>query len=153
MFPIRPNMLFPQILTVTFISSVPTMFYCGNGRFLLLAPQRRADQSFEYFNTSPGVQSSASQIAASVEKRIALTLLFLIFDKFTFDMPTFSASSFRDICRSASPFVPPRRSFSATKESICKTMSDMNLPISVSFLVIVALKRDDLAADRDILQL
>lgn len=50
---------------------------------------------------SPGVQLSVSQMAASVEKRIALTLLFLIFDRFTLEMPTFSASWLRDICRSA----------------------------------------------------
>jgi len=49
---------------------------------------------------SPGAQSSASQIAARVEKRTAVTLLFLILDRFTLVMPTFSASSFSDIFRS-----------------------------------------------------
>ena len=74
------------------------MCYCSRIFAVMLTI---TDYSLVYFNTSPGVQSSASQIPARVEKRIALILLFLIFDRLTFDMPTFSASSFSDICRSA----------------------------------------------------
>ena len=50
---------------------------------------------------SPGWQSSASHMASSVEKRIALTLPVFIFDRFTFAMPARSDSSFKDIFRSA----------------------------------------------------
>lgn len=45
-----------------------------------------------YLRISPGSQFNASQMASKVEKRMAFTLLFLIFDKFTLVMPTFSAS-------------------------------------------------------------
>ena len=49
---------------------------------------------------SPTWQSSTSQIAASVEKRMAVTLLFFILDRLTFEMPTFSANSLSDMWRS-----------------------------------------------------
>ena len=55
---------------------------------------RVLDQSsFWYSKMSPALQSRASQMAARVEKRTAVTLLFLILDRFTLEMPTFSASS------------------------------------------------------------
>ena len=40
-------------------------------------------------------------MASKVEKRIAEILPFFIFERFTFDTPTFSESSFSDILRSA----------------------------------------------------
>ena len=53
--------------------------------------------SLLYSSISPASQLSASHIAASVEKRIAVTLLFFIFERLTFEIPTLSASSFNDI--------------------------------------------------------
>lgn len=51
---------------------------------------------------SPGWQSNASQMASSVEKRIARDLPVLSFERFTTDTPTLSASSERVILRRAS---------------------------------------------------
>ena len=54
-----------------------------------------------YSRISPGWQFSASQIATSVEKRMALIFPVFILDKLTFATPTFSESSFKLILRSA----------------------------------------------------
>lgn len=50
---------------------------------------------------SPGWQSSTSQMASSVEKRIAFTFLVFRLDRFTVDIPTRSDNSFREIFLSA----------------------------------------------------
>ena len=57
--------------------------------------------SAAYSRMSPGWHCSASQMASSVENRMALTLPVLSFERFTFATPTRSESSFRDIFRSA----------------------------------------------------
>ena len=51
---------------------------------------------------SPGWQSNTSQIASSVEKRMARDLPVLSFERFTTETPTLSASSERVIRRRAS---------------------------------------------------
>ena len=57
--------------------------------------------SFLYSRISPGWQSSALQMPSSVENLTPFTLPVFIFYCLTLEMPTFSASSFRDILRSA----------------------------------------------------
>ena len=54
-----------------------------------------------YSSISPGWQSRISHIASYVEKRIALILPVLIFDKLTLAIPTFPDNSFREIFLSA----------------------------------------------------
>ena len=56
---------------------------------------------FSYSSISPGWQSSASQIASRVEKRIAEIFPVLSFDRLTLVIPTFSESSLSDIFLSA----------------------------------------------------
>lgn len=50
---------------------------------------------------SPGWQLSVSQMASRVENLTPWTFPVLIFDRLTYDIPTFSASSFRLIFLSA----------------------------------------------------
>lgn len=73
-------------------------FFClVNGK-----PVRFANQSSRlYSNISPGWQFNTSQIAASVEKRMALMCPFFIFERLTFATPTFSDNSFKLIFLSA----------------------------------------------------
>ena len=76
----------------------------GRLKIAPLIPHRQSPicySSGSYSNTSPGWQSSALQMADRVENRIADTFPVLIFDKFTFETPTFSLSSLRLIFRSA----------------------------------------------------
>ena len=78
---------------------------------------------------SPGWQSSASQMASNVEKRIADIFPFFILDKLTFDTPTFSDNSLSEILRSAITlsnlsiicpiFFPP---YSVSSYCLCKEM-------------------------------
>ena len=78
---------------------------------------------------SPGWQSSASQMASNVEKRIADIFPFFILDKLTFDTPTFSDNSLSEILRSAITlsnlsiicpiFVPP---YSVSSDCVCNVM-------------------------------
>ena len=63
---------------------------------------RAAPSAGRTVRTSPGVQSSTSQIAVRVENRTALARLFFKTDRFTSVTPTRSASSVRVIPRSAS---------------------------------------------------
>ncbi len=57
--------------------------------------------SSTYSNTSPGVQSSALQMASSVVNRTALALPVFSIDRLAAEMPIFSANSPDDILRFA----------------------------------------------------
>ena len=74
---------------------------------------------------SPGWQSRASHMASRVEKRMALTLPVLIFERFTFAMPTRSASSLRDIFRSA-----------ITRSSLSIIGTSINLTINIKYFTL-----------------